>query len=300
MKTTLILAALLFILISTKSMAQVSLKTEYFGTSDYKDNNGNKLGNSKGSAVVYSGIANIPLAVKMSKDSLVSAWSLNLSGAYASLENKNFTQDLVLSDITNLQFSVVNMRQLNQKWSLIAFAGAGIYTNETQISKVNANSILGNGGAIFVKKINPKLDLGAGLALTNAIGYPMLFPAIYVNYNSEGKYTFRFSMLNGIQASAGYNINKTFGLGLIAEANGQMALLKKEGENVIFTHQYLVAGLRPEIKITKNLNLPITLGVNATRFAYFNDRNLKSIFNDKETSHFDFSPYVAAEINYKF
>ena len=95
---------------------------------------------------------------------------------------------------------MVNIRPLSEKWSLIAFAGVGIYTNETQISKVSGNSILGNGGAIFVKKINPKLDLGAGLVLSNAIGYPMLFPALYVNYNSEGKYTFRFSMLNGIQA----------------------------------------------------------------------------------------------------
>jgi len=300
MKTTLILAALLFLLMTVKSRAQVSFKTEYFGTSNYKNNDGEKVGNSKGSAMVYSGIANIPLAVKINKDSLSSTWILNLSSDHASLDNKNFTQDLVLSHITNLQLSVVNIRQLSQKWSLIAFAGAGIYTSETQISKVNANSILGNGGAIFVKKINPKLDLGAGLALTNTLGYPMLFPALYVNYNSEGKYTFKFSMLNGIQASAGYNFNKTFDLHLIAEMNGQMALLKKDGKNVIFTHQYAVAGLRPEIKINKNISLPITLGVNAVRFAYFQDRNLKSFFKDKESSYFDFSPYAAAQINYKF
>ena len=299
MKTTFILAALLLLLMTVKSTAQVSLKTEYFGTSDYKNQDGENVGDSKGSAMVYSGIVNMPLSVKISKDSLTTAWLLNLSGSYASLDNRNFTEDLV-SDITNLQLSMVNIRQLNAKWSLIAFAGIGIYTNETQISKVNSNSILGNGGAIFVKKINPKLDLGAGLVLSNAIGYPMLFPALYVNYNSEGKYTFRFSMLNGIQASAGYNLNKTFDLSLIADVNGQMALLKKDGENVIFTHQYIVAGLRPEIKINKNISLPITLGLNAVRFAYFQDRNLKSLFKDNPTSRFDFSPYAAAQINYKF
>lgn len=300
MKTTFILAALLLLLMTVKLSAQVSLKTEYFGTSDYKNQDGDNVGDSKGSAMVYSGVVNLPVAVKVSKDSLTSAWLLNLSGSYASLNNKNFTEDLVVSDITNLQLSMVNIRQLNAKWSLIAFAGVGIYTNETQISKVNSNSILGNGGAIFVKKINPKLDLGAGLALSNAIGYPMLFPALYVNYNSEGKYTFRFSMLNGIEASVGYKLNKTFDLSLIADVNGQMALLKKDGENVIFTHQYVVTGLRPEIKLTKNISLPITLGINAVRFAYFQDRNLKSLFKDTPTSRFDFSPYAAAQINYKF
>lgn len=300
MKTTLILAAFLLILTTVKSAAQVSFKTEYFGTSDFKNNDGKKVGHSKGSAMVYSGVVNMPVAVKVSKDSLTTAWILNLSGSHASLDNKNFTQDLVLSDITNLQLSVINIRQLSEKWSLIAFAGAGIYTNETQISKVNATSILGNGGAILVKKINPKLDLGAGLALTNAIGYPMLFPALYVNYNSEGKYTFKFSMLNGIEASAGYKLNKTFDLSLIADMNGQMALLKKDGENVIFTHQYIVTGLRPEIKINKNISVPITFGLNAVRFAYFQDRNLKSLFKETKTSYFDFSPYAAAQINYKF
>lgn len=300
MKTTLILAALLLLLMTVKSAAQVSLKTEYFGTSNYKNQDGEAVGDSKGSAMVYSGVVNMPLSVKISKDSLTTAWLLNLSGSYASLDNKNFTQDLVLSDITNLQLSVVNIRSLSEKWSLIAFAGVGIYTNETQISKVSGNSILGNGGAIFVKKINPKLDLGAGLVLSNAIGYPMLFPALYVNYNSEGKYTFRFSMLNGIQASVGYNLNNTFDLSLIADVNGQMALLKKDGENVIFTHQYIVTGLRPEIKINKNISLPITLGLNAVRFAYFQDRNLKSLFKDNPTSYFDLSFYAAAQINYKF
>ncbi|MFH6943524.1 DUF6268 family outer membrane beta-barrel protein [Flavobacterium aquidurense] len=301
MKKAAFLAVVLLLMVSVKTMAQVSIRTEYFGSSNYKDNDGNKVGNSKGSAMVYSGDVKIPISIKMIKDSLVSVWIADVSGAYASLDNKNFTQDLVLSNITNLQFSVINMHQLNRKWSLIAFAGAGIYTSETQISKVNANSILGNGGVLFVKKINPKFELGAGVALTNALGYPMVFPSIYVNYNSEEKYTFRVSMMNGFQISAGYNFNKTVSLNLIAEANGQLALLKKDGKDAMFTHQYLVTGLRPEIKINKNITLPITLGVNAARSVYFNERTLKSIFNEKITnSKFDFSPYISAEINYKF
>lgn len=301
MKTTSFFTVLLLLVLSIKVTAQVSFKTEYFGSSSYKDNDGKKVGNSKGSALVYQGSIKIPISIKFTKDSLTTIWVVDASGAYADLSNKNFTQDLVLSNITNAQLSVFNIRQLNKKWSFIAFVGAGVYTSETQISKITGNSILGSGGAIFVKKINQKLDLGGGLALTNALGYPMLFPAIYVNYNAEEKYTFRVSMMNGFQGSAGYNFNKTLSLNLIAEMNGQLALLKKEGKDAMFTHQYLVAGLRPEIKINKNITLPITLGINAIRSVYFNERTLKSIFNGNITnSKFDFSPYLSAEINYKF
>ncbi|CAM3909678.1 MULTISPECIES: DUF6268 family outer membrane beta-barrel protein [Flavobacterium] len=301
MKTSSFLILVLLLIMSIKTIAQVSIKTEYFGSSSYKDNDGNKVGNSKGSAMVYQGNIKIPISMKFSKDSLTIIWGVNASGAYAALNNKNFSQYLVVSNITNVQLSIFNIRQLNKKWSLITFAGAGIYTNETKISKINSNSILGSGGALFVKKINSKLDLGGGLALTNALGYPMLFPTIYVNYNSDEKYTFRVSMLSGFQGSAGYNFNKTFLLNLIAEMNGQLALLKKDGKDVMFTHQYIVTGLRPEIKINNNISLPITIGVNAIRSVYFNDRTLKSIFNENATnSKFDFSPYVSAEINYKF
>ncbi|NHN27250.1 histidine kinase [Flavobacterium jejuense] len=301
MKTISFITLLLLLIMTVKTIAQVSIKTEYFGLSSYKDNDGNKVGNSKGSAMIYKGSIKIPISVKFSKDSLATIWGVDASGVYAALNNKNFSQNLVVSDITNVQLSVFNVRQLNKRWSLIAFAGAGIYTSETQFSKIKSNNFLGNGGAIFVKKINPKLELGGGLALTNTLGYPMLFPAIYVNYNYEEQYIFRVSMLNGFQGSAGYSFNKTVSLSLIAEMNGQLALLKKDGKDAMFTHQYLVSGLRPEIKITDNISLPITLGVNAIRSVYFNDRTLKSIFDESITnSKFDFSPYLSAEINYKF
>jgi len=300
-KTTFLLVLFILSLIIEKVNAQVSFKTEYISSSSYRDNNNNKVSGAKGSAMVYSGDIKIPLSVKTSKDSIPIIWAVDLSGAYASLNNKNLTDDQVLSNIVNLQFSLFNLRPLNKKWSLLTFAGAGIYTDQTQISKMNARSILGNVGALFIKKINPNLDLGAGVAFNNAFGVPMIFPALYVNYNLESNFTFKVSMLSGVEASAGYNFSDTFLLSLVFQLNGQLALLQKDGKDVMFTHQYFVTGFRPEIKITKNISLPITAGINAMRPVYYNDRSLKSIFDDKNTNaHFDFSPYVSAEINFKF
>lgn len=300
-KSTSLWIVLILLIAGAKVNAQVTFKAEYMASSAYRDNDNNKVGDAKGSAMVYSGNIKVPISVKTTQDSLAVIWGVDLAGVYVSLNNKNFNDNKPVSDITNVQFSLFNVRPLTNQWSLIVFAGAGVYSDQKQLSKINSNSILGHGGTLFIKKINPNLDLGAGVALNNAFGFPMIFPAIYMNYDYEGTYKFKVSMLSGFQASAGYNFNNMFSLNLVTEMNGQLALLERDGKDAIFTHQYFIAGLRPEIKITKNITLPITAGLNGIRPSYYNDRSLKSIFNSRTSdSHFQFSPYVAVEINYRF
>lgn len=300
MRTSFLLTLLAVLLGITQAKAQISVQTEYIGQSRYGDEEKNNIANGKGSATVYQANANIPIYVKMNKDSLPVVWGVSVSGAYASLDNKDFTQDIVLSDIVNASFSLYNMRPISQKWKLLTFAGAGIFTDQTKISKMGARSVLGNAGVIFIKKINSKLDLGGGLAFNNTFGYPMLFPALYLSYNSPGRYIFSVSLLSGLEASAGYQITDYFTLSLIGHMNGQMALVEKGGKDVIFTHQYLVAGLRPQFKINKHITIPVTLGISGARPAYFTDRTLKGFFSDKAKYQFQSAPYASVQINYNF
>ena len=58
------IATVLLLLVSVESTAQITIKTEYFGTSAYRDEHNQKVGNSKGSAMVYHGSANLPLSMK--------------------------------------------------------------------------------------------------------------------------------------------------------------------------------------------------------------------------------------------
>ena len=46
-------------------------------------------------------------------------------------------------------------------------------------------------GVIFIHHFKSNLELGGGLAMNNSFGYPMLFPAIYFNWKTEGRYTVR-------------------------------------------------------------------------------------------------------------
>ena len=58
------IATVLVLMLSVECTAQITIKTEYFGTSAYRDEHNQKVGNSKGSAMVYHGSANLPLSMK--------------------------------------------------------------------------------------------------------------------------------------------------------------------------------------------------------------------------------------------
>ena len=285
-----------------ESSAQVFFKTEHFGTSGYQVTEGDssqRIGNSKGSAMVYQGGMNIPLSMKLNEKSQPTMWSIGVGGAYVKLNNKNFTEPLVVDEVLNVGLSLNYQRPLNDRWSLKAGIGGGIFMPGTDLSQIGFGNVLGSVSAVFIRHLRPNLDLGGGLALNNSFGFPMLFPAFYLNWRTSGRYFVRTSLKDGLDVSAGYNFNKNVKLSLVMEVNGQMALLKQDGKNKIFTHQYVVFGLRPEIKLGKRLSIPITVGLNATRTAQITDRSLKTIFQDKGYS-FRASPYASAGLQVGF
>jgi hypothetical protein len=287
---------------SKKSNAQVFFRTEYFGTSGYRMTEGDSsqnIGNSRGSAMVYQGGMNIPLSLKLNEKNRPTMWAIGAGGAYVKLNNRGFTEPLVINEVLNFGLTLNYQRPLNDRWSLKVGVGGGIFMPSADLSQVGFRNVLGSVSAIFIWHLRPNLDLGGGLALNNSFGFPMLFPAFYLNWRTSGRYSVQVSLKDGLDVSAGYNINKNVRLSLVMEVNGQMALLRQDGKNKIFTHQYVVFGLRPEIKLGKRVSIPITFGLNASRTAQITNRSLKTIFQDKGYS-FRASPYASAGLQVGF
>ena len=94
--------SIILVLIGNSVNAQISLKTEYLGTSKYHPENGENSSGKEGSAFVYQ--ANLKLPLSISKDSLPKIWGVDISGALVDLNNTNLNQNEVLSHITNLHF----------------------------------------------------------------------------------------------------------------------------------------------------------------------------------------------------
>jgi hypothetical protein len=289
----------------TRIEAQISFKTEYLGSSSYMyaPNNSDqivKVGDNKGSAVTYQGIANIPFYMKMNENNRPKAWGIGIGSVYASLNNENFSADMV-SEIMNLQLGVFHLRPLNEKWSMIASIGAGIYMPFTDFSQVKYKNILGSVGIVFIRHLKPNLEIGGGLAINSTFGYPMVFPAIYLNWTFVNKFKTNVSLGDGLDVAIGYVFNEYFSLSLACELNGQMALLEKDNKDVIFTHQYIVSGFRPEIKLGKTgISIPVMMGMNVYRPAYYSNRTLKGIYAMDNDYFFTISPYASIGIKYGF
>ena len=192
MKSASLFAVLLGSLLCLKANAQqASFKSEFIGNSGYwflpnGDKPKQKIGDSKGSSIVYQGAVNIPLSTKMNEHNRRTVWGVGLSGAYASLNNEQFTGEMV-SEIMNLQAGIYHLRPLNEKWSLRASVGMGVFTPSTDFSKIRFKNVLGSAGVVFIRHLKSNLAIGGGLALNSSLGYPMVFPAVYVNWKHHGQ-----------------------------------------------------------------------------------------------------------------
>ncbi|MDM8173108.1 DUF6268 family outer membrane beta-barrel protein [Olivibacter sp. 47] len=283
---------------------QVSFRTEYIGNSGYYylppgEKPREKIGNSKGSAMVYQGAVNIPLSMKMNEKNRPTAWGIGLGGSYVSLKNRNFSDEMV-SEIMNIQLGVYHLRPLNDRWSMRASLGAGIFAPTTDFSKLTFKNVLGSGGLVFIRHLKPNLDIGGGVSINSSLGYPMIFPAVYVKWKLHGKYDVNVEVIEGLELSAGYDFNDRFKLSYAIEMNGQVALLKKDGKDVIFSHQYIVTGFRPELKLGKTgLTMTGMVGLNLYRPAAYSDRTLKGIFASDNDYFFSVSPYASVGLKMK-
>lgn len=297
---------MLLFMIGTKLSAQISFKTEYFGTSSYWHETGEdsreKIGDCKGSAIVYQGSINIPVLMKNTKYNRPSIWGVGISGSYAKLDNSNFTgvyDGMVIDEMLNGTFGISHMRPIGEKWNLIASIGVGLFTSTTDFSKMRGKELMGNGALIFVRQIKPNLELGGGIAVNNSFGYLMVFPAIYFNWNLEGKFDLKVSVVDGLEVGAGYNVSKFLDLSLIVEMSGQSAYVIKDDKEKIFSHQYFIAGLRPEIKLGNKVSIPITAGMHLVRSSFFSDRTLKGMFSNDDY-YFQAAPYASVGLKIGF
>jgi hypothetical protein len=306
MHLKLILTTLLITVLHSSINAQVYFKTEHFGMSSFRDDKNQKVGNSKGSASVYSSGINVPFYMKRdTTTSRITAWGVNASGAVAFLDNKNFSENIIPSEIMNASLSIIHLRPLNAKWSIGISAGVGIYAPNISFSKINHNHILGNAGVLFIHHLKPNLEFGLGGAVNNALGYPMIFPALYFKWNYDRGFNVKVSLMTGFELSVGYNINKNLSINLIGESKGEMALYEENGKRQIFTHQSLVFGIHPEFKLGKNISIPITIGVQTERKAYSRELTLENLFSSPDLESefypaFQVAPYISTGIKLGF
>lgn len=267
------------------SFAQISVKTEYIGNSEFYDavadtNTGN------GSAMIYSAGAIVPLSMQASAEDdpykRATIWGVALSGTFVKMDNHNFPIGKELpSQVMNLGATVLHLRPLKERWSMLMALGIGSYTPENRLSAIRIDeNVLANGALVFIWHWRPNLEIGGGVALNNSFGYPMVFPALYLKYKGgfSDKFTIDINLLDGTKVAFGYDYSENLSLKLVANIGGYSAYLRRNGQKEMFSSQTFFVGLEPEFKLGKHISIPVTFGGSFIRSGRYRERTLSAMF----------------------
>ena len=275
----------IILLLGVNSFAQISIKTEYISSSEFYDavadtNTGN------GSAMIYSAGAMVPLSMQASAEDdpykRATIWGVALSGTFVKMDNHNFPIGKELpSQVMNLGATVLHLRPLKERWSMLMALGIGSYTPENRLSAIRIDeNVLANGALVFIWHWRPNLEIGGGVALNNSFGYPMVFPALYLKYKGgfSDKFTIDVSLLDGTKVAFGYDYSENLSLKLVANIGGYLAYLRRNGQKEMFSSQTFFVGLEPEFKLGKHINIPVTFGGSFIRSGRYRERTLSAMF----------------------
>ena len=275
----------IILLLGVNSFAQISVKTEYIGNSEFYDavadtNTGN------GSAMIYSVGAMVPLSMQAPAEDdpykRATIWGVALSGTFVKMDNQNFPIGKELpSQVMNLGATVLHLRPLKERWSMLMALGIGSYTPENRLSAIRIDeNVLANGALVFIWHWRPNLEIGGGVALNNSFGYPMVFPALYLKYKGgfSDKFTIDVSLLDGTKVAFGYDYSENLSLKLVANIGGYSAFLRRNGQKEMFFSQTFFVGLEPEFKLGKHISIPVTFGGSFIRSGRYRERTLSAMF----------------------
>ena len=282
--------AITFIILhfATSALAQISVKTEYISSSKFYDAVAD-TNTGDGSAMIYSVGALVPLSVQAPEGDdpyqRPTVWGVSLNGTFVQMDNHNFPIGKELpSQAMNLGVSAIHLRPLKERWSMLMAVGAGSYTPENRLSSIHiGENVVANGALLFVWHWRANLEIGAGAALNNTFGYPMLFPALYFKYKGgfSDKFTIDVSLLDGGKVAFGYNYRENLSLNLVANMGGYAAYLRRNEQKEMYSSQTFFVSLQPEFKIGKHVAIPVAFGGSFIRSGRYRERNLAAMFQSE-------------------
>lgn len=285
----------IILLLGVGAFAQISINTEYVGNSKFYDAaSDSNVGD--GSAMIYSLGALVPFSMQAPKEEdpyqRPTVWGVSLNGSFLKADNHNLpARKNFPSQMMNLNASVIHLRPLKTHWSMLMALGAGSYTTENRLSSIHIGENVDASGAFMfvyhwkpnVWEWHPTFEIGAGAALNNTFGYPMIFPALYFKFRGGigDKFTIDMASFNGVKVAFGYNFSEYFNLKLVGSIGGYSAYVRRNGQKEIFSQQNFIAGLQPEFTIGKHVSIPIIVGSNLLRTGTYKERKLTAIFSEE-------------------
>lgn len=276
MKRYLILLVAITTVATAESFAQGFLKTEYITSSALRNKKGEKFGS--GDLLKVTGRYSLPLSVKRNEAGQPIVWAASVSGAYGTLNNKGYAAVINPDNILNAGINISHIRPISGRWSMVATLGGGIYSEPNTIA---FNSILINGGVIFLYRVRSNLDVGIGVGLTNSYGLPIVMPMSVFNWRLSGRYEVKVDIASGLEMSGAVKFDDRFKVRLIAmDMDGMSAVMKVNGEPMIYATSIMKSWLSAEYKTGRSSLFYIGAGSSWMRSVVLSKRSIKDFFNN--------------------
>lgn len=282
MRQILILIVVILVISPLTVFGQAYIQSDYMLSSKFKQKEVEGMLGS-GSMIKLSGGFTLPFYTKKSHLGQASSWFTSLNGSYTTFSNKGLASQYNPREVANLTLSLGYMGPLSKKWSMIAMLGGGVFAEPSHVSW---KSVLINGGAIFIYRVNKTLSLGAGAGVTNTYGVPIAMPMIYLKFNVVGKYEFKIDLFTKVEIAGISKFGKRFELKLTGvEMDGISAVMKKDNKSMIYSSSLVRSYIMPEFKLGKHGILFSGVGAVWARTSKMSERSIKSFWKSfKENS----------------
>lgn len=304
-KGCLLLGAIFFL--SGRAFAQVKLtelnfSTEYVPASRYTRPDSVKTQSTTSSQrYVMNGVFTLSSKVD-SNTGKVSIWSAAVNGSYTVFNNRNYEKDILPSRLASGDIGVTNFRSLRNRWNLLSLASVGVYTDTKD---VDFNDVFFAAGALIIKTHSPKFSYGFGLVVTNYVGIPIPFPALYVQWELGNRYKLIVNSPDkepGVLYRVGgmYTINKRTDIALSfrARVSSFDVVPRLNGERSL-GYWEIPVGLDNTWHF-RNVDFTIGGGLMPGRSYEFSKRKLSEMFKDMPQHKLATNYYLKAAVRWKF
>lgn len=281
--------------------AQGYISIDNFSTSRLRNKTGDNFGS--GSMWIISGGYNIPIYTKINDRKQVKSFSASAYATYADLSNDGEASQMNPGKIINSGLNLTYIQPISKKWSVLLTGGAGVYAPADEI---NLKSVLGNGGAIFICRLNDNLSLGIGGGVTNSYGTPIAMPMMYLSWLRNGKFMFNIDMSNTIKISASTILWNKLKLELAPmEIDGLLAVRSVGNKDQIYSMVMFQSYFSPSLRFSDEFSIFAKVGGNWIRGISARERSLKSFFDSfksdgNEDPYFDVSLRLSVGVRFSF
>lgn len=295
-----IISTILLFATSLYTQAQGNITVDYTGCSDLKDSDGNKLGSGSMSHIGTD--ITIPVNIKYNERKQMTLWGIRLNADFAHFDCSENARMYSPHEIINTGIMLVHLRPINEKWSIIAGLGVGIYAPTNYIKW---KSILANGRLVFAYKLHSNLSVGAGAGLTNSFGIPMILPMVYVNWSKKGKYEFSVNFMGRLKLTAATWLSPKWKLTCNAiDMSGMSAVMSIDGKTKLYSTSTIRSDLKASYYINRHFSVYGAIGGVWRRTSFICNREISEMFDHMFSSHDKqvFSPAIQVQtgISYEF